>query len=122
VATVRRRIRAGSLEAELVPGRGGTEYRVRLPGEYPPDQAEPPQLAQEPTQTTAVLLGLLEHQAADLCQRDERIERLHADLLAEGKAAVEWRTGAELLEAEVERQRAELARVRWPWWRRWFRG
>jgi hypothetical protein len=69
-----------------------------------------------------VLLGLLEHQAADLRQRDERIERLHADLLAEGKAAVEWRTRAELLEAEVERQRAELARVRWPWWRRWFRG
>jgi hypothetical protein len=62
----------------------------------------------------------LRTEAARLREEAARLRELHAAPPDGGEQAVEWRTRAELLEAEVERLRAELERTRRPWWRRWF--
>jgi predicted DNA-binding transcriptional regulator YafY len=104
IATVRRRIRLGTLEAELQPGRGGQEYRVRLPNVSPPAQADP-------TQLTTLLHSLL-----------AQLAELQRDLVDKAERAATGEARAELLEAEVERLRAELERARRPWWRFWELG
>jgi predicted site-specific integrase-resolvase len=99
--SVRRWIRRGKLEAELQPGRKGTEYRVKLPAEYAGDQ---PPASQVSTQVISEMLAVITRQQADLVARSE------------SNAA--WAARAELLEQQVAELRAELERARRPWWRR----
>jgi hypothetical protein len=99
--SVRRRIRKGTLEAELQPGPKGNEYRVRLPAEHSPDQ---PERSQASTQVIGDMLAV--------------ITRQQADLVARAEDAAAWKTRAELLEQQVAELRAELERARRPWWRR----
>jgi excisionase family DNA binding protein len=113
IATVRRRIKLGTLEAELQPGKRGPEYRVRLPIGGALAEAED---VQESAQTIATLLTLLERE-----QEDRRALQARLDAAAERlEEAAVWKVRAELLEAEAERLRAELERAQRRWWHRWF--
>jgi predicted ArsR family transcriptional regulator len=115
IATVRRRIKMGTLEAELQPGKRGPEYRVRLPTEGIP---EGPEDTQESAQAIATLLMLLGREQDDRRALQARLDAA-AERLEEGAG---WKVRAEMLQAEVERLRAELGQARRPWWRRMFGG
>ena len=109
-ATVRRRIKQGTLEGELLNGRRGPEYRVRLPSEATVDSVTEPSDGTDTkldlTQTIASLLSL--------------VERQQSALLDEARSAAGWRARAAALEERLNDLRAELERERRPWWRRWF--
>jgi predicted ArsR family transcriptional regulator len=109
-ATVRRRIKSGVLEGELLNGRRGPEYRVRLPSEATVDSvAEPSDVTDtkpDITQTIASLLSL--------------VERQQTALLDEARSAAGWRAKADALEERLNELRADLERARRPWWRRWL--
>jgi excisionase family DNA binding protein len=96
IVTVRRRIKQGSLEAELQPGIRGPEYRVRLPSETIVRSAEPEQL-------TSVVTTLL-----------ARLAEIEDQRLAEGKAAAAWQAKAEMLGREVEQLKGRLAALQAP--------
>jgi transposase len=122
IVTVRRRIKQGTLEAELQPGRRGPEYRVRLPSETPLSSPAPEQDAAQEQPLARVMTMLIQRQTGLL----ERIRELEEARLAEGKAAAEWRTRAgqsalraEQLERRLAEVQAELDRARRPWWRFW---
>ncbi len=119
-ATIRRMVKAGELEAEVLPRRGGqTSFRVRL--RQGPLQPAPPDAmlsSERPNQPASPdPLALIREATAplvDLNRRlldDHQVQRDHIlDLV---------RTNARL-EAEVARLTDALARVPTPWWRRWF--
>jgi excisionase family DNA binding protein len=111
-ATVRRRIKAGELEAELQPGKHGVEYKVRLPAvathesihAYIPEQGAGYAWAQLLEDYKAASQAVGEWRARS--ERQEERADQYEQRLAEAKA-------------EVDRLRAELERARRPWWRLW---
>ena len=113
MVTVRRRIKMGTLEAELQPGIRGPEYRVRLPSETIVDQPQG-------TQATSELIRLAEHYRTDVAGIMAELREARDRSETHAVDAAGWKVRAELLEAEVERLRAELERARRPWWRRWL--
>jgi len=109
-ATVRRRIKLGTLEGELQHGRRGPEYKVRLPSETVLDSVVEPSNVIQPTPDVTVVI-------ADLLSL---VERQQTALLDEARDAAGWRAQAAALEERLNELRAELERARRPWWRRWF--
>jgi hypothetical protein len=115
IVTVRRRIKQGTLEAELQPGRRGPEYRVRLLSETPLSSPEPEQDAAQEQPLARVMTMLIQRQTGLL----ERIRELEEARLAEGKAAAAWQAKAEQLERRLVEVQAALDQARRPWWRFW---
>ena len=144
-ATIRRMVRAGELEAEVLPRRGGqTTFRVR----QRQAESEPRQPASAPNQAaldlaaalTASLSSVAEHnhqRALEIIKQAERIaalERENGRLEAQcEQQAAELQWGAQTammdqarlkqVEADLAAARAELARLeaRRPWYRRIWR-
>lgn len=134
IITVRRRIRDGTLEAELQPGRRGPEYRVRLPSEDPQSSLEPSVKSSHESNLEQA------NQVADLSmlmnKLVDRLGTLEESLVQETRSAALWEARTEASQANelrLERQVAdqqreyerrvveleqELERARRPWWKR----
>lgn len=108
VPTVRRRIKLGTLEAELQPGRHGVEYRVRLPA-----------LATHETI----------HERTHVSPPEQGAGYAWSQLMEDYKAASqgvgEWRAlaarqeeRADQLQQRLDEAKVELERLRRPWWKR----
>jgi len=121
-ATVKRRIAAGTLEAEQLPRPQGIEYRVRLARDVPAPLSERSASDEPPSTGTAQdVSGVVEAAVAPLAEANARqhetIERQAgevADLREQhGRLAVELvETKVRLVEAKVERDAAESSRRR----------
>lgn len=116
---IRRRIRRGELQAEVLPRAGGTLLRVLLPdptdapGAAPAESGAAPEAPQDAPALTTRLLDKLD-------ERDVTITALHAE-----NAELRERVGRAETEAAAAERRAtdlaaELARERGRrWWRFW---
>jgi excisionase family DNA binding protein len=104
VDTVRRRVKRGELEARMVPTPHGAAWRVRLPSA--------PTVGATVVQTVGATLGAAPTQATGGPPMGELVGlvgRLHDENRALAEAAATWQTRAELLAAQLEDARAQLA-------------
>jgi excisionase family DNA binding protein len=119
VLTVRRRIKAGTLTAELQIGRRGQEYRVRLLGDhYHDDDQSGVKTTLDPAQN--VVLSSLVSRLQDQVERLEGDRlALEADRLAKAEAAASWQAKGEALQDELRRAYERIEKLeRHRWWQR----
>ena len=113
IVTVRRRIKLGSLEAELQPGVRGPEYRVRLSPETTvrSDQPTHDDRHDQPSDNplSSVVITLM-----------DRLLVAEEQRLAKAEAAAAWQAKGEALQAELLRAYERLQKLERPWWRRWL--
>ena len=108
VDTVRRRVKRGELEAQMVPTERGAAYRVRLPSAPGP---APSVGSPEPTVGSVPRQDANGAEAAELAAL---VRDLQADLLRRTEAAAVWQTRADLLAMQLEQARAELRALQAP--------